>query len=218
MSMKQERFRIVSVNDPAIDTERMPIETMLKYIETRDEKLILPFVRPGGQPTWFHIREIPRRLMTRFVQSASAVPSMRNEHAFRAGVSLVENLHQDDGPFLVSWEPPKTSDDVIDEDALEQRFSPAEVEEVGAVIWNHSFLARRMRRTYQLPHSSREILSGRDFRSAAASPSLQATSSDAASPAASPALAETATASTASACNSASPTAATATESASAVV
>lgn len=217
MSMKEERFRIVSVNDPAIDTERMPIETMLKYIETRDEKLIAPFMRAGEQPTWFHIREIPRRLMTRFVQSASAVPSMRNEHAFRAGVTVVENVHQDDGPFLTSWELPRTNDDVVTEETLEQRFSPSEVDEIGAVIWNHSFLARRMRRTYQLPHTSREVLSGRAFLPADANPSLPATSSAEASPAPSPAPEKTETASSASADSSASPTAATAAETQSAV-
>lgn len=212
MSMKQEQFRIVSVNDPAIDTERMPLETMVKYIETRDEKLVLPFIRPGGQPTWFHIREIPRRLMTRFVQSAAAVESMRNEHAFRAGVLTVENLHQEDGPVRSSWKAPRTEDDVIPEDVLEQRFSPSEVDEVGAVVWNHSFLARRMRRTYRLPHTSREALSVRDFLPADANRKSQATSSDEASPEESPAQGETETPKQTSESATASATDATATE------
>lgn len=212
MSMKQEQFRIVSVLDPAIDTENMPMETMQRYIETRDEKLITPYIRPGGLPTWFHIREIPRRLMTRFVQSAAGVESMRNDHAFRAGVVLVENVHQEDGPHLVSWKPPRTKDDVLPEDVVEQRFSPAEVDEVGCVIWHHSFLARKMRRTFPLPHTSLEALSARVFLRVAASPSLPATSSDEASLEASPALAETETTSSTSDGSCVSPMDATATE------
>jgi len=210
VSYRKETFRVVSVLDPAIDTERMTQAQMKEYFETRDEAKIAPFIKPGAKPTWFHIREIPRRLCSGFVGTPDA-HFVRNERAFMAAVTRIQNLHQEDGSVMAEFEPSRQHD-VIPEEVLEERgISEAEIQEVGAVAWTHSFLARRMRRSYPVPLICLEVLAARDFLPAESSPSSQATSSGEASSASQAALSETANTTAPSADSSASPTAATAT-------
>lgn len=180
MSKRQERFRVVSVHDEAIDTARMTAGEMATYIDARDEKLIAPFIKPGAQPMWFHVGEIQRRLWSPFVNAVD-VDSVRFERAFMAGISMVENVPQDDGPVLPTWVPDDRSKLGAMSDKSLERFDPGVVDEIGCVVWDHSFLARKTARSYRLPHTSRVALSARDFRRAESSPSSQATSSDAAS-------------------------------------
>lgn len=211
MSFRAATFRVVSVMDPAIDTDRMTQADMIAYYEKRDEKLIAPFIKPGEKPVWYHVREVPRRLWSSYV-AADPSPTVRNERCFLAGVTKVENLPQDDGGTLPAFELTKLGGfDVIAEDQL-VRFSPQEVDEIGAVIWTHSFLARKTARIYQVPPTSREVLSMRAFLPAASSPSTPAPSNSAPSSAEPKAQGETGPTPSSSGASSAAATAATATE------
>ncbi len=209
MSRRQEKFRVVSVNDPAIDTERMTVAEMRAYYESRDEKLIAPFIKAGQQPLWYHVREIPRRLMKQV--DAVDVASFRAERAFLAGVTAIEGLPQPDGASLSVLALSRDGNDMIREETLDEHgIAWGAVSEIGLLCWDHSFLAQRTARTYRLPLTSLEALSARAFRSAASSPSSPAPNSESTSQAASDNPPEPATHNSASASDA--PTAATATQ------
>ena len=209
--MQEEKLAVVvSVNDDAIDTETMTIEEVLKYVESRDYDLVKGRVKAGRKLQEYHTREIPRRLLTRFVL---AVPdeSERFERAFMCGVVEVKNVLQRDGSILPGWKPSTKDDHVSEEDLA--RFSESDVMEIGSVILQRSFLAPRTVRVYRLPLMCRQDLAQREFRLAGVTLPSPATSNEAASSASesTPARsAETTPAPSSNAEGSASPTAATA--------
>jgi hypothetical protein len=176
--MRQEKFAVVSVLDPAIETERMPAKEMAEYVTTREIGKLQAYLKPGALPTIYHVRSVPHTLWEAFVMAADG-QSERYRRCFQAGVTKVENIYQDDGPRLDSWQPAKAGDLMPDEMCV--RFSPAEREEIGSVIWSHSFLARRIAANFRLPPSSHAALIERTFRRVDASPSLPESSSDEAS-------------------------------------
>lgn len=207
MSKRQQTFRVVSVNDEAIDTESMTSAQMVAYFETRDEKLITPHIKPGSKPRWFHVREIPRRLTAGYVAAVS-VDSVRCERAFHAGVTAIDD---GDAPITLTRKNDVLQDETLDELGI----SWGELEEVGLIAWDHSFLVRKTVRSYRLPPTSLEALSRRPFKgspNAASSPSSPATSSDSASSAASSEGAVEASSSAQDGDDCAKPTDATATE------
>ena len=193
MSKRQERFRVVSVNDPAIETERMTVAEMTAYYVNRDEALIRPFIKPGSQPTWFMVGEIKRRLWASYVlKTAQDDTALRHERAFLAGVDSIENLPQEDAQPISLFEPER-SGGIIREEVLERYgLDACTVEEIGSICLEHGFLARRTRRTYRLPPMCLEYLSQRVFRHVASSPSSPAPSSSSTSSATSETPSETA--------------------------
>lgn len=177
--MRDERFKVVSVLDPAIDTERMPTAAMHEYMTTRDVRKLQPYFKPGVKPTEFHVREVPHELWETFVMGGQN-EAERYRRAFMCGVERIDELHQNDGSTISSWTPPLDGVGVMKPDAV-VRVSPQEREEIGAVVWYHSFLARRIDGCFRVPPSSLELLGERLFLRVVASPSLPALSSDAAS-------------------------------------
>lgn len=175
-----DRFKLVSVLDEAINTEGMLISEMREYQETRDHSLIERHILPGKKPTIFHCREVPRRVWGGFVQ-AGISESDRYARAFLCGVVEVENLRQDDGRVLDSWRPHGRTEMSMLDDADLERFTPSDVEEIGAAIYMRSFLGRRIGRGYRLPHMSLSCLGHRKFRLAEPSQSEPAPSSEKAS-------------------------------------
>ncbi len=179
MGFRAKRLRVVSVHDEAIDTSRMLESQMVRYFETRDERIITPFIKPGSQPTWYTIDEASHAAWGSYILPAPS-EAMRDIRAFMCCVKLVENVHQSDGVFLPSWEPPTNGNGIMQEESL-RRFSPAELSEIGAVAYTHGFFPLRMPVTYLLPHSSLGALAKRTFLPVAASPSSAAPSSEEAS-------------------------------------
>jgi hypothetical protein len=176
--MRDERFKVCSVMDDALD---MSAPEMVKYFESRDFSMLR--FHPGAKPMVFHVREVPHGLWESFV-AAGANERERYKLAFRAGITKVENLIQGDGVAVPSWEPtqrlPNQPDVVIlSEDEANKLFSPSEREEIGSVIYRHSFLPRRIKCSYQLPHSCLEPLGTRTFRPVDASPSTAEVQSNA---------------------------------------
>lgn len=170
--MRPERLKVVSVLDPAVDTEAMSIEEVRDYIATRDIKKVR--LVAGKAPTIFNIREVPNALFESFVMAASNEAD-RLARCFRAGVVSVENLYARDD---VSMESLKfEGDGPMPEATAFERFSPAERQEIGQVIWTHSFLAPRIAATYQLPPTCLEPLANRAFRPAEPNQSEQASNS-----------------------------------------
>ena len=167
--MRAEHFKAVSVLDPGLDTERMPLGTMIAYFNARDIATVEPYM-PAGKCVVFHCREVPHSLWS-LIENAGT-DEARNRVAFMCGVTRVDGLVQDDGVVLPSWSPMGKSGDVavMTEAEINGRFSPSEWQEIGAVIYKASFFPRRMALTYQLPSLCREALAHRLFLSAEPSP------------------------------------------------
>ncbi len=204
-----EKFEVVSVLDPAIDTARMPAKEMLAYVNKRDMSTVRPYFKGGALPTIFHMREIPHDLWESYVAGAINDDDAYRR-AFLAGLECIENLYQRDGVVLPRYDAPREPGRDVAANEVCQRVSPSERAEIGRVVYMHSFLHPRIERTFLLPPTVHEQLVERAFLPAVANPSSPASSSDAASSAASPASAPTdqPLASTDASC--AAPTAATA--------
>ena len=176
--MAEDTFRVVSVLDPGIDTERMTMKELRAYSDSRDIAKIEPFYKPGSLVTEYLCREVPHALWERFVMADDS-QAAQFRRAFQAGIVSAKNLPQRDGTFVPSWSPPRINDVATDESM--ERFSASDRTEIGLVIWQRSFLAPRTAPTYPLPDSVVVCLGARGFRRAEPSPSTPATSSDEAS-------------------------------------
>jgi hypothetical protein len=124
----------------------------------------------------FHVREVPHGLWESFVRSAGDGPE-RYHRAFRAGVERVENLVQRDGTAIQSWAPayrhPSMRDVVmLSEEEANAMFSPSEREEIGSVVYHHSFLPLRIKCTFPLLPSLQEVLVTRTYRPVGANQSF----------------------------------------------
>lgn len=171
--MRPERFEVVSVIDPALDTESMTVAEMLEYTETRDIKLVKHRVRPGQRLTVYHVRAVPHALWQSYVAAAGDNEELRVRRAFQCGLERVENLYGNDGVSLDSWEPAGRSSNpnaIMKDDELNQCFAPSDVLEIGSVIYKHSFFPRRTEARYALLSSLEEPLFRRAFRRADQSP------------------------------------------------
>lgn len=181
-----DKFEVISVLDPAIETARMTPARMVEYSRTRDIAIVRPFIKEGAAPTIYHMREIPRSLMRSYVCAFDMSDTEKATRAFLAGLVRITNLHQSDGTVIPSFDPPReTNRDIVDERALE-RVWPEESEEVGRVVFQHSFLHPRMQQPFLLQPTCHALLTERPFLTADANPNSQPSSSDAVSPAANP--------------------------------
>lgn len=152
--MRQEAFKTISVLDPALDTESLTKKELYSFVTTRDFAIVDGKWVPGMKPTIFHVHEVPHGLWEQYVMSGTSSDQERCLRAFIAGVSKVENLVGEDGVALTAWQPAEQrGKHILMTDAESARFSPAEREEIGSVIFNHSFLPRRMPLFSPLPYS-----------------------------------------------------------------
>lgn len=177
--MRAERFPLMSVIDEAIDTESMPFDAMMKYYDKRDIALLQPYLKPGVKPTIYHVRSAPHSMFFSFVMAAGVAEAEQFRRAFICGVERVENLQGKDG-VGVNWAPTRRISEtltVMTDEECNERFSPYEVLEIGAVIHRHSFLPLRIWPHYPLPSLCVEALTHRQFRSADQSPSIAPTES-----------------------------------------
>lgn len=175
--MRPERFQVISVIDEALDTESMPLKTMIDYYEKRDIAMLAQYIKPGARPTIYHLRPVPHSLWQSFVMAGGAHEDIRFRRAFMCGVEKVENLQGGDG-VGVPWAPTRRISDtttVMSEEECDERFSPYEALEIGSVVFRHSFLPRRIKLTYPLPSLCVEALTHRPFQSAEPSPSAAPT-------------------------------------------
>ena len=176
--MRAEKLEVICTFDPAIDTERMTELAMLDYIRSRDRKLLK--LKPGEFPTVFKVREISRALMLNYVM-ANESEAERCKRAFMVGVESVQNVYQDDGTRIDSFR----GTDVMDAGSSKvqtfsemelERFSPAEILEVGTVAYYHSFLPRRTDDCLRVPRTSVDLWTRRAYLDADANPTFADTS------------------------------------------
>lgn len=170
--MREERIKIVSVLDPAIDTEAMLPEEMADYVESRDIRNLK--LKAGAKPTIFHIREVKHTLWESYVMQSDS-DAERLKRCFQVGVRRVENIYQQDGVILPSVD---VEGDQMPVEMM-VRFEPMFRLEIGQVVFDHSFFPRRIVNFFRLPSLLREPLTLRGYRSAESSPSAQHQSSDA---------------------------------------
>lgn len=211
MSTDERPFVVVSVLDPAIDTENMTREEMLAYARDRDIKRLK--FKPGKQPTRYYLREIRHSAWEPYV-TATEDESVRYRRAFLAALLKVDNLMQRDGSILPEWQPAGLPRADWLPDAEAERFQPRVREEIGMVAFTRSFLGWGIEPSYLVPDSLVRFWAARTFRPADATRSEQAPSSaEASRERADSTLTFAATASVASgfASSSETPTAATAT-------
>jgi hypothetical protein len=174
--MRPDKFAVISIMDEAIDTKSIAMQTLFDYNETRDLNVINQHYKPGQTPTIYHVRAVPHSLWESYVCSGGTHDEIRFRRAFICGIERVENLRGNDG-VSVPWTPTREVGEklVMSEDECNERFSPSEVLEIGAVIYKHSFLPRRITITYPLQPSLAEPLGHLEFRSAAPSQSTAPT-------------------------------------------
>lgn len=177
--MRDATFRVVSVIDPALDTGSLTFDEIQAYVTTRDFSIVDGKWVPGLTPTIFHVREVAHDLWATWVMSA-ATPEEKHLRCFIAGVSRVDNLVGEDGVALPSWQPAgKRGKHEMMTDKESERFAWQECEEIGSVIFQHSFLHRRMQLSLQLPSSVVEHLGRRVCRLAELSQNTAAATSSA---------------------------------------
>lgn len=163
--MRPATFKAICLIDPNFDTEKLTAEQMIKHIETRDFSIIDGKWVDGQRPTIFHVQEVPHHLWESYVEQG-VNEAEKFSNAFKAGVFLVENVVCDDGVSLTKWEPQSKSKHGVRVPMTAEeskRFSPAERLEIGAVVYQHSFLARRIEVTFPLPSSVHARLVSRRF-------------------------------------------------------
>jgi hypothetical protein len=178
--------KVCSILDPAVDLLAMG-ETVRDYIQKRDPALVK--TRAGQNPAWFHLRRVPTSLYMRFVAEASS-DADRRRRAFQASLVYAENVTLADGRTFSQWEPRGTTAGpngpipfVTDQDL--DAFTPATVEEIGAIAEARSFLAEGSAITYTLPPTLPRALAHRISQDAEAV-MVQESSSPAPEPQATP--------------------------------
>lgn len=171
--MKEENKVLVSVLDPAIDTESMTMDDMSGYAESRD--LARLKFKPGVPVTRYHTREIRHDVMESYVMAAPT-DAEKYRRAFLCGVVRVENIVQRDGSIITDWTPPSVGKLPAMPDSEAERFSAAERQEIGLCIFDRSFLAPRTVPGFRLPHTLLRYLAERAYRPVDASQASQAPS------------------------------------------
>lgn len=188
MMAQSELFEVIHVRDPAIDWPAvMKSGLAQKWIETRDAGLLEPFVIRGQRPTRYRLREIPNRLMARWVTQANSAldggaTAETYMRAFACSLVGVENMPMDDGVVHASWAPPVQKESGLFEGVLEDKamdlFLVPELIDVGALAYQRSGFRRGTRPTFRLPPMFLDLL-GHPLRpSAEPSPSSQAQPSE----------------------------------------
>ena len=192
--MRNERFKVISIIDPALDTESITLAEVIEYAESRDISIVQNHVRPGQSLTVYHVRAVPHALWQSYIGAAGDNEELRVRRAFQCGVERVENLVGHDGVAVGSWEPaaksknPDNVNAIMTDEELNHRFCPSEVLEIGSVVLKHSFLPRRTAVRYALLSSLQEPLALQTYRSAVPS---QSTASETSSSSPSAATAST---------------------------
>lgn len=138
----------VSSTDPAVDHKESRLD---KFYTTRDQEHLV--IKEGAQPTVYHLRRVPRSLVTKWIQSATTM----NEsyvRAFECALVKVENLVDDTGKVIPVWEPKwvtnKDTTPVLTNEELDL-FHPDDVFEIGHLAWERCFLRPGSDPSYPVP-------------------------------------------------------------------
>lgn len=165
----EKTIKVITVYDTAINFDKATIidpvtkkSPLNEYIATRDFSKIEPYLITGELPTIFHVARLTREMVRR-ISRIDVNDYTRAEFAFQYGLVRVENHVDDEGKTYPEWKPNglqsfagRTETVVSDEEM--NVFSVAQVTEIGSVIYQISFLERKMQGRLQLVPTSRALL------------------------------------------------------------
>lgn len=114
-----------------------------KYINTRDEKDIVDYLIPGVTPTRFNINRLSRAVMNNTVLKEPSEQE-KNRLCFTYGVLGIEGVVLDDGRVTNLAPSGVVGDMRYWTQADLEQLSPAEVQEIGFVVYQYSFLPTKM--------------------------------------------------------------------------
>jgi len=160
-----EPRKIICIFDPAINqesagiadpvTQKIPI---VEYARGRDMDVIVPHLIPGTVPVVFVIRPLSRAQMNGPIARCTT-DYERAVAAFTWAVVAVENATDTNGQPMAKWAPTGVQGDKAYCTTSDlEAFSPAEVQEIGTVAYQLSFLPRSMWNKLQPPSTSLELL------------------------------------------------------------
>ena len=162
--MKADKtFETYCSTDPAIDTAAMPIADMRRYTETRDASRLK--FKPGERASLFTLRNLPTSVVNALLDEGRSEGGI-HRLAFAASVVRVRDAVID-GVALPTWAPSSIKDGLTVEEV--EAFDAREVQEIGRVAWDRSFLGRAIAGNYVLPQSCRELLGRLTYLPAVAS-------------------------------------------------
>jgi hypothetical protein len=160
-----DTFKIICAFDSAIDfaaantlNAEKQVTPLHEYVNTRDYKSIEPCIKPGELPTEF----ICRRLSRSFMNGQMARVTNESEQAvlaFSYGVVGILGMKKEGASEPIEWAPTGRNGEAeyCTRDDLEA-VSPAEVQEIGGVIYQKSFLPQSMQRQLRLWRTSVELV------------------------------------------------------------
>lgn len=148
-----DALTIICRFDEAVDYESMSEAELSVYRESRDASLLKRI--PGETPTVFHAR----RLRTSEMSQVNALPAveLRYELCFRKALVRVDDLRGPDGSRS-TWTRPNPDKPL--NDAQIDKFTNAEVQEVGSYIYDWSNVGKGRPAAWQLPATSARALEG----------------------------------------------------------
>ena len=151
-----QTIKAICIYDEAIDHERLPQETMLKYAKNRDFKTIEPFIKPGTKPTIYNVKRLSRSVLYKRIQSISD-ESTKYLRCFQYGLESAENVIGEMGT-VYDYAPEGREGDmsIVSEEELE-RIPPCDVMEIGTMIWYMSFLRPGTENGLAVPPTSLDI-------------------------------------------------------------
>ena len=172
--MRSERIETIWSLDPELATSKIDVAVFGEFLRSRESLDTIRHAFSPNGPTLYTIREIPHQLWESFVERADT-DEEKYRRAFMMGLVSVKNLYQADGSRLLTWTGSRSM--AVDSGQIEvlseadlKLFSPAERVEIGSVIYQHSFLARRITSCFLLPRSCLARLERRVFLSAESNP------------------------------------------------
>lgn len=173
--MNSDLLRVASIADTAIDTKAMsePGESgrmlVTEYLENRDPDLVKAV--PGSKVTWFYTRRLRSGEFNTYVRTAST-DQEQYQRAFAIGVVKIENFSEVGSKNVIPEYKPdgegrqgQGSISYFTDDQLDA-IAPAFIEEIGAVIWQRSFLAHMPEVSYPPRPSSKLVWANRRYQDA----------------------------------------------------
>lgn len=150
-------FKVVSVNDPAIDRESLEgLSALQIYRRERDLSVLEGHYIAGAKPTVFHCRPLSHHAR---LWCEMFTGSMRLVTVFRVCVTRIENLEGFEPPWrpsteAASWVSGK-DETILDEDCMARLGSAPGlgkiVEEIGAVCLQKATLLPSQKKAFLLP-------------------------------------------------------------------
>ena len=172
MDQSTKPMRVIRSYDPALDLDKL--DDVAAYTAERDPSKIKGILREGAKPTIFHLMKATRR-GCRHIRGGE-YPADCNERAFAVCVTRVEGA---DGR---SFSHPSPDGAKAAPDSWLENFDELDIQEIGSVALNHSFLARDLPPFYPRQGMSQSALTALLYRRAVRTRDSEQSSPDSSEP------------------------------------